>query len=126
MWDLRSDARIFRNCRGEPLTRFGVRHILNECLKRAQPSMPSLRTKRLHPHSMRHSTAVALLKSGVDLSTIGQWLGHSSPSTTNRYASIDLDMKRKAIAKVKPLKSQRARTAPWRHDHAILEWLESL
>ncbi len=124
--DLKSDVRIFQNCRGTPLTRFGVRYILNECLTRAQASVPSLLSKRLHPHSMRHSTAVALMKSGVDLSTISQWLGHSSPNTTNRYASIDLDMKRKAIASVKPVKALRARTAPWRHNRTILEWLESL
>jgi len=124
--DLRSDVKIFRNCRDEPLTRFGVRYILNECLARAQHSMPSLRSKRLHPHSIRHSAAVALIKSGVDLSTISQLLGHSSPSTTNRYASIDLDMKRKAITGVKPLKSQKTPTAPWRHNRSILEWLESL
>ena len=61
---------------------------------------------------MRHSTAIALLKSGVDLSTISQWLGHASLDTTNRYATIDLDMKRKAIARVKPIKDQRAPTAP--------------
>ena len=124
--DLGSDVRIFRNRRDEPLTRFGVRYILNECLARAQHSTPSLRSKRLHPHSIRHSAAVALIKSGVDLSTIGQLLGHSSPNTTNRYASIDLDMKRKAISGVKPLKSQGISTAPWRHNHSVLEWLESL
>ena len=52
---------------------------------------------------MRHSTAVALLKSGVDLSSISQWLGHASLNTTNRYASVDLEMKRRAIARVKPI-----------------------
>jgi len=124
--DLRSEVRIFQNCRATSLTRFGVRYILNKCLEQAQVHIPSLHSKRLHPHSMRHSTAIALLKSGVDLSTISQWLGHSNLNTTNRYATIDLDMKRKAIARVKPLKDQRARTTPWRHDHTILEWLESL
>ena len=124
--DLRSEVRIFQNRRAAPLTRFGVRYILNRCLKHAQTYMPSLHSKRLHPHSMRHSTAIALLKSGVDLSTISQWLGHSNLNTTNRYATIDLDMKRKAIASVKPVRDPRARTTPWRHDHTVLEWLESL
>jgi site-specific recombinase XerD len=73
---------------------------------------------------MRHSAAVALLKSGVDLSTISQWLGHASPSTTNRYATIDLDMKRDAIARVKPLPG--SRKAAWRKNQTVLEWLESL
>lgn len=124
--DLRSEVRVFQNLRRLPLTRFGVRYILNQCLTRAQASTPSLLSKRLHPHSMRHSTAVALLKSGVDLSTISQWLGHASLNTTNRYAAIDLEMKRKAIASVKPVQGPRARTTPWRQNRTILEWLESL
>jgi len=101
--DLRSDARVFLNHRGVPLTRFGVRYILAKHVDRARPAVVTLERKRLHPHSMRHSTALALLKSGVDMSTISQWLGHSSPTTTNRYATIDLDMKREAINRLKPV-----------------------
>src|SRR5438876_8349238 len=122
--DLRSEVRVFLNHRDEPLTRFGIRHILGRRLDRASQFVPNLRKKRLHPHSMRHSTAVALLKSGVDLSTISHMLGHASPTTTNRYAKVDLDMKRKAIAKVKPV-SRKSRT-PWAKDGTILDWLESL
>lgn len=122
--DLRSDARVFLNHRGMPLTRFGVRYILAKHVERARPKVVTLGRKRLHPHSMRHSTAVALLKSGVDLSTIGQWLGHASPTTTNRYATIDLDMKRDAINRVKPIAG--SRKAAWRTDETILEWLEKL
>jgi len=73
---------------------------------------------------MRHSAALALLKSGVDLSTISQWLGHASPSTTNRYASIDLDMKREAIARVKSIPGPG--NASWRKNETVLEWLEKL
>jgi len=73
---------------------------------------------------MRHSTAVALLQSGVDLSTISHLLGHASPTTTNRYAKVDLEMKRQAIARVKPV-PRRSRT-PWSKDRTILDWLESL
>ena len=124
--ELRSDVRVFQNCRAAPLSRFGIRYILNECLKHAQASTPSLCSKRLHPHSMRHSTAVALLKSGVDLTTISQWLGHADLNTTNRYAAIDLDMKRKAIESVQPVESEKTCAQPWRHDDSILEWLESL
>jgi len=124
--DITSEERLFRNCRAAPLTRFGVRYILNRCLERAKQILPHLHSKRLHPHSMRHSTAIALLKSGVDPSTISQWLGHADLSTTNRYATIDLEMKRKAIEKIKPIKDHRARTTPWHHDRTILEWLESL
>jgi site-specific recombinase XerD len=122
--DSRSEARLFLNHRGGPLTRFGIRYILAQCFDRASKNVPNLRNKRLHPHSMRHSTAVALLKSGVDLSTISHYLGHTSPTTTNRYAKVDLEMKRRAIARVKPVSRQSRR--PWSRDSTILDWLESL
>jgi integrase/recombinase XerD len=122
--DLRSESRVFLNHRGQPLTRFGIRHILARSLGLACERAPNLHKKRLHPHSVRHSTAVALLKSGVDLSTISHLLGHASPTTTNRYARVDLEMKRQAIAKVKPV-PHRCRT-PWSRDRTILDWLESL
>ena len=122
--DLRSGSRVFLNHRSEPLTRFGIRHILAKCIEDASKDVPNLRKKRLHPHSIRHSTAVALLKSGVDLSVISHILGHASPTTTYRYAKIDLEMKRQAIARVKPVPS-RSRT-PWSKDRTILDWLESL
>jgi integrase/recombinase XerD len=122
--DLRSESHVFLNHRGQPLTRFGIRHILARCRAVACDRAPNLRKKRLHPHSVRHSTAVALLKSGVDLSTISHLLGHASPTTTNRYAKVDLEMKRQAIAKVKPV-PRRSRT-PWSKDRTILDWLESL
>jgi integrase/recombinase XerD len=120
----RPEAHVFVNHRGAPLSRFGIRHILGKCLTHAGDAAPNLRKKRLHPHSMRHSTAIALLKSGVDLSTISHLLGHASPATTSRYAKADLEMKRKAIARVKPV-SRRSRT-PWSKDSTILDWLESL
>ncbi len=122
--DLRSQAPVFLNHREEPLTRFGIRYILARCLARAFRDVPNLRKKRLHPHSMRHSTAVALLKSGADLSTISHYLGHASPTTTNRYAKVDLEMKRQAIARVTPVARQSH--TPWSKNSTILDWLESL
>ena len=121
--DVRSDAKVFLNHRGEGLTRFGVRYILAKYLRRVRSRVPTLAQKRLHPHSMRHSAAIALLKSGVDISSISQWLGHASLNTTNRYAIIDLEMKRKVIAQVKTI--PRSSRTPWK-DRTILEWLESL
>jgi site-specific recombinase XerD len=122
--DLRSEARVFLNHRDGPLTRFGIRYILARCLDRASQDVPNLRKKQLHPHSLRHSMAVALLKSGADLSTISHYLGHASPTTTNRYAKVDLEMKRQAIARVKPVPRQSL--TPWSKDPTILDWLESL
>lgn len=118
------ESHLFVNQRGQPLSRFGVRYILSRCCDEASDTAPTLTRKRLHPHSMRHSTAVALLKSGVDLSSISHMLGHASPNTTNRYAKVDLEMKRKAIARVKPV-ARKART-PWAKNGTVLDWLESL
>lgn len=93
---------FFSNARGAPLTRYGVRYLLRRYVQKASSVAPSLKSKKLHPHSIRHSTAVALLKSGVDFATISQWLGHAGLNTTMRYARADLDLKRRALAQVFP------------------------
>lgn len=97
-----ADALLFTNARGRPLTRFGVRYLLRRYVAAAAEAEPSLRDKSIHPHSLRHSTAIALLKSGVDFATISQWLGHAGLNTTMRYARADIDLKRQAIAQVFP------------------------
>ncbi|MBM4092183.1 MAG: integrase [Planctomycetes bacterium] len=122
---LHEPCSIFLNHRGQPLTRFGVRLILQKHVRKAALSLPSLKHKRLHPHSVRHSTAVHLLRSGVDLSTIANWLGHVSINTTNKYLTLDLETKRQALAKAKPITSNR-RSATWRSDRNLIKWLESL
>jgi integrase/recombinase XerD len=97
-----NSALVFTNARGVALTRYGVRYLLRRYVQRASRAAPSLKNKKLHPHSIRHSTAVALLKSGVDFATISQWLGHAGLNTTMRYARADLDLKRRALAQVFP------------------------
>lgn len=87
--------------------------------------MPTLTTKRLHPNSMRHSTAVHLLRSGVDIVTISEWLGHASVTTINRYATVNLEMKRKAIEQARPIDHATTGIALWRTDGSILKWLEA-
>lgn len=121
-----SPDRLFRNRRGEPLTRFGVRHILRTYAQRAQKSMPNLARKRVHPHTMRHTAAVHLLQAGVDLVSISHWLGHQSVETTNRYATVDLETKRKAVAKAGPIGDDDRVPAAWRSDASVLAWLEAL
>lgn len=118
---------IFRNRRGEPLTRFGVRYLLRRYAQRAQAQLPRLASKRVHPHLVRHSTAVYLLRSGVDLVTISHWLGHASVETTNRYASVDLETKRQALERAGPLNGGADPSlVSWRADASILTWLEAL
>ena len=119
-------APLFFNDRGGRLTRFGIRLILKKYVEKAAPHRASLKHKRLHPHSIRHSTATHLLRSGVDLSTIAHWLGHVSVNTTNKYLSIDLEAKREALAKVKPLLKGRRHSAKWRKDKNLIAWLTAL
>ena len=124
--ELNSTVPVFLNQRGEPLTRFGIRYILAKYGRRAQDNTPSLAGKKLHPHSMRHSTAIYLLKSGVDLVSISHWLGHANINTTHRYATLDLEMKREAIARAECADDHPKMPTAWRQDAELLAWLKSL
>jgi site-specific recombinase XerD len=97
-----ANRRLFLNRRGEPMTRFGVRYLLRKHLPKRLAGEPSGLDKRLHPHSLRHTTAVYLLKAGVDFATISQWLGHATLNTTMRYARAVMDLKRQALSQVFP------------------------
>ncbi len=120
-------ALVFRNHRGEPMTRFGVRYLLRRYAERAESAAPTLVAKRVHPHTYRHSAAVHLLRSGVDLVTISHWLGHASVETTNRYVAIDLETKRKALEMAGPvMAASEVTVTAWRKDASVLEWLEAL
>ena len=117
---------VFRNQRGGPLTRFGVRYRLKKHLAASAAVAPTLNDKRLHPHSLRHTTAVQLLKADVDFATISQWLGHASVNTTMRYARADIDLKRAALSQVFPeaFAPPKGRLAIDRAD--ITGWLRAL
>jgi integrase/recombinase XerD len=97
-----NDRVIFVNRCGEKMTRFGVRYLLRKYVVAAGHEAPTLLDKHIHPHSLRHTTAIYLLKAGVDFATISQWLGHSSLNTTMRYARADIDLKRQALTQVFP------------------------
>jgi len=104
-----------------------VRYILRRYAQKAHVQAPHLASKGVHPHSFRHSTAVYLLRSGVDPATISHWLGHSSIETTNRYATVDLETKRQALERAGPLnEGAKPPLASWRADASILSWLEAL
>jgi integrase/recombinase XerD len=97
-----SEEYLFQNRCGEQLTRFGVRYLLRKYLPKRLAGGQTGLSKRLHPHSLRHTTAVYLLKAGVDFATISQWLGHANINTTMRYAKADMDLKRQALSQVFP------------------------
>jgi integrase/recombinase XerD len=122
-----SAARVFCNRNGGALTRFGVRYLLKKHVTASITHAPTLRSKRLHPHSMRHSTGISLLKAGVDFATIAQWLGHASLNTTMRYARSDIDLKRAALAQVFPTALAPPKAGKLRVDGAELtNWLRRL
>src|SRR6202023_1080338 len=91
---------VFVNRRNEPITRFGIHRLVRHYAALASKSVPSLIGKRVSPHTIRHTTAVHLLRAGVDINTIRAWLGHVSLDTTHIYAEVDLQMKAKALASV--------------------------
>jgi hypothetical protein len=85
----------FPNARGKALSREGVDYLLKQAMQRAIPTCPSLATKHLTPHVVRHTTAMHLLQAGVDMATIALWLGHESIETTHMYLQADLAMQEK-------------------------------
>lgn len=94
---LESHDHLFYGIRHNALTRFGIYEIVEKYIAAASEIIPELQTKKLSPHSIRHTTAVQLLLAGVDINTIRAWLGHSHIETTNIYATITLEIKQKAI-----------------------------
>jgi len=118
----------FLNVRAQPITRYGVHALVARTVEKAAETVPSLRDKQLSPHSIRHSTAVHLLRAGVDINTIRAWLGHVCLETTNRYAEIDLEMKAQALqtcAVTGPDPAPKP-TPNWHADSELMSFLASL
>jgi integrase/recombinase XerD len=95
-----ANDQVFLGRTGQPLTRFGIHRLVTYHAGLAATAVPSLMAKRVSPHTIRHTTAVHLLRAGVDINTIRAWLGHVSLDTTHVYAEVDLEMKAKALASV--------------------------
>ena len=113
----------FPSARGTPLSRDGVDYLLKQTVQRAAAACPSLATKAISPHVIRHTTAMHLLQAGVDMATIALWLGHESIDTTHMYLQADLAMKEKALAKLEPIEGE------WKRFHAddpLLAFLAAL
>jgi integrase/recombinase XerD len=127
MWLLRlkfdSNKPLFPSRCGRPLSRAGVEHRLRLAVKKAAERFPSLEKRKISPHTLRHTTAMHLLQSGVDITVIALWLGHESPATTHMYVEADLTMKEKALQKLQDpsLKGMR-----YQANDSILSFLESL
>lgn len=114
---------VFTNSQGKQLTRFGVTYIIEKYVQMATKIEPTLSRKNIHPHTFRHTTALHLLQSGVDLNTIRCWLGHADVTTTNRYVEIDLEMKRKALSSMSAPTGRNRRLSI---SDNLLDWLDSI
>lgn len=120
------DAGLFINRYGDPMTRFGVHAMVERILRSAANKVPSLRQKRVSPHTIRHTTATHLLRAGVDINTIRAWLGHVSVDTTNIYAETDMAMKARALAACDPGVEPPNARLKWRGDPNLMQFLRSL
>lgn len=98
--------------RGTLMTRGNVAQRLSIAVNLATARRPELARVRVSPHTIRHSTAMHLLQSGVDISVIALWLGHESPATTHIYLEADLAMKEKALARLEPPRKGARRYRP--------------
>jgi integrase/recombinase XerD len=121
------NAPLFLNAQGKRLSRYGLRHMIAHRVAVAGKTCPSLFTRKVTPHTFRHTTAMHLLQSGVDLNMIRSWLGHASIETTHGYVEIDLQMKRKTLESCEGLLPKAGKKRPsWRRDPTVLEWLSTL
>ena len=108
---------------GQAMNRATVCQRLKLAVKAALDRRPELLGVHVSPHRIRHSTAMAMLQSGVGTSEIALWLGHESPSTTHMYVEADLEMKQRALARLKPPDIKPARYQP---PETLLRFLKSL
>ena len=98
--DVTSAAPIFPNRDGRTMTRSNVTQRLALYVKGAAKRCPHLLSRSVSPHTFRHTTAMHLLQSGIDITVIALWLGHESPTTTHMYIEADLSMKERALERL--------------------------
>ncbi len=122
-WKSDSHEPLFPSRSGRSLTRSGVEYRLRLAVKKAAEQFPSLKKRQISPHTLRHTTAMHLLQSGVDITVIALWLGHESPATTHMYVEADLAMKEKALQK---LQDPSLKSVRYQASDSILSFLESL
>lgn len=114
---------LFPTITGRALSRDAVEHRIAHYTAIASEHSPSLASKRVTAHTLRHSAAMRLLLSGVDITVIALWLGHEQTTTTQIYLHADMTQKERAIARTKPPHSKPGRYQP---PDPVLAFLEAL
>ncbi|MER1941742.1 tyrosine-type recombinase/integrase [Castellaniella sp. FW104-16D08] len=120
---LRGDAALLPNRDGQAMSRSNVAQRLDLAVARAAVHEPSLSKKRISPHTLRHTSAMHLLQSGVPFNVIALWLGHESTTTTHRYVEADLAMKEKALGRLKEPDTKMGR---YKAPDSLMRFLQTL
>jgi site-specific recombinase XerD len=118
-----ADAPLFSTRRGTKLSRDAIEHRLAHYAARAAERCPSLHSKTVTAHVLRHTTAMRLLHAGVDISVIALWLGHEQTETTQIYLHADMTIKERALARTKPPTTRPGRYRP---GDTLLAFLDGL
>ena len=114
---------VFPSRRGGPMSRDAVERLVTKYVALASSDCPSLKSKNVSPHTLRHTSAMQLLAAGVDRTVLALWLGHESIETTEVYVHADLAIKERAIARTAPLPAAARRYRP---PDRLLAFLEGL
>jgi site-specific recombinase XerD len=120
---MNADSALLPNRKGQKMTRSNVVQRLSLAVQSASRLNDSLIDRSISPHTIRHTTAMHLLQSGVDISVIALWLGHESPMTAHMYVEADLSMKTLALAK---LQEPEAKTDRYQAPDALIQFLKTL
>jgi site-specific recombinase XerD len=117
------DDPLFPSRRGTPLSTDAVERLVAKHAATAAATRASLQAKQVTPHTLRHSAAMALLHSGVDISVIALWLGHESSETSMIYLHADMSLKERALARIAPPATKPVRYTP---PDTVLAFLDNL
>jgi integrase/recombinase XerD len=117
------DQPLFATSRGKPLSRDAIALLLNKHTLTASHRCPTLTTKTVSPHVLRHTAAMNLLHAGIDSTVIALWLGHESVEATQVYIHADMAIKERALARTTPPGSAPGRYRP---PDTLLAFLETL
>jgi hypothetical protein len=117
------DRIVFPSTRRGPLSADGATYILLQGVRRALPACPTPKAKRISPHVIRHTKAMHLLQSGVEIAVIALWLGHESLDRTHMFIQADLKAKEQALGKLQPVEGGFPRFKP---DDALLAFVSAL
>lgn len=120
-----AEAPLFFNQRHQPLSRWGISYILNKYVCSAKKNIRFKVKFPVTPHVLRHSKAMGMLKTGINLIYIRDFLGHSNVVTTEVYARADNEMKRKVLEEsYKDLYT--GKMSRWEEDENLMQWLQKL